>query len=400
MTNQAFTSLGGLEPDGTRTEVHVEVGTGIVKSVNTDDSDVTARVSFKNPVLEHPSIGWIRQDDPLFQKLLDAKASKAEVSYRIEGQRKKKIAKNIPMSELRKDMETAAKSLSRILVGVDGEYTNEALTNPAEDPAPGGRVSALTNPVSTSPAPATETRPVSRAAVREEPAWADYNSDGSPNLGSAIVATVIGADIFVRKHLVANDKLNPSDYGKEDVEKNIHALVEAILTTADALQISIHNGRLPKANRGVNSHTRVRTVLYDTIDSGWSLPDPTDAETVRTWKNDVYTTVLARLRAIMAVAYPDFYVKMYPQTKIQAEKLADKPATLSSVEGLKELVKAAGLTEELNAVTGLILWTFGVKKAAEIDDDSLKDFVNFYASAPETFAAAARFAVKELAGSN
>lgn len=154
---EPFVSKDGPDDNGVRAEVYVQTGTGIVKELKENGNNVQVMMGVEG--LKHPVGGWTSKTEAIYPLLVAAHESGREVSYRIESQRKRKnsngpIPRDVPIAELRKTMDIAKENCMNIFAGIDGTLSAEAVTNPAEDPASGGRIRAVDAPAAAN-APAT-----------------------------------------------------------------------------------------------------------------------------------------------------------------------------------------------------------------------------------------------------
>lgn len=148
-----FVSYDGADANGVRAEVLVHTGVGEIAAIRTSDTGKgkTADVHLRVPGLKHAVHGWVSRDEPIFALLEEAKERGEAIEFRIEFQRKPKIDRSVPITELRKSLDVARESVSALLVGAkpasstsDMSLSSEAVTNPAEDATvSGGRISAL-----------------------------------------------------------------------------------------------------------------------------------------------------------------------------------------------------------------------------------------------------------------
>lgn len=453
-----FVSLDGADEAGVRAEVYVQTGEGIVERVNISDNKKTARVMVKVDGLKHAIGGWVNVDDPIFPILKEAKESGAVISYRIESQRKPSVDRKISITELRKDTASAQENTKSIFAGVNGQLSNEAVTNPAEDKAPGGRRRAIDMPAEAA-APAAgasapravvtvdqvrkvadsglapsvvqmvaaaalaggadvdevvlamiggskagdDTRPERanlRSFAREEPAWKSYNSDGRVNYGSAAVTAGVGAETFIRQHLVEKDVISAVDFGGEETEGIVRTHLEAVLTISDKVQGAVYGDGFP-VDRGANSHSRARGIVYDTISNYIPVAKDQDLEQ---WSTRVFDVALSRFRLAVEVSLgaanvsepvsapvqpaapaapkeDEFPADFFPRS-LDWDASADK-ATTETVGSLKELVSEAQI-ENINTVGSLLRVTFGHAKASDLPEEALGAFVDFYITKNET----------------
>lgn len=256
---QQFTSLDGVDERGHRAEVLVATGTGFIDEIK--DYGSNAQIRLKNDILRHPLGGFIAKSDPLFASLEQAHEQGREIAYRVEQQRKKSVDRTVPIQELRKNMEEAKANCIWVFAAMDDQFSTEAVTNPAEDPAEGGRRRAVDTAPQTAPsqqsapsAPALdpaqvltglaqgrqaglpdsildataalalalgasveqvmsagvevdqapERRELQRVRAREAAPFNAYNTDGHINLGSYAVQAAVGAENFAFDQMSAH----------------------------------------------------------------------------------------------------------------------------------------------------------------------------------------------------
>lgn len=387
-----FVSHDGADPKGIRAEVIVESHTGTVKAVS--ELDKVAKVEFIGDGLNRPPHGYIQIDDPVLDIIKEAKKNKETVNYRIEIIRKKGVDRSIPMSELRKDLDTARENVTKIIAGVNGVLTKEAVTDPAEDDSSDGVYKATemdrqagpgkaggTGSVAVDPeqalatlqravkagvphevvsvllasalqagvAPAqamdvaypqdTVPEQVQQFRSREEPVFRRYNTDGTLNLGSSQIIAGVSSENFARRILAP----------LAETSKDFNALVEhyaaIILAISDTIQVAAYNNT-GHADRMAGSHTRIRGVVYDVIENSFMPPalnGPYTPEDEFVWVTNV--GALAKQRFFSAIRISessfDFYSlvpkkeEAKPEVKEEATKqeaVAEAPKTEVKVE--------------------------------------------------------------------
>lgn len=130
-----ITSLDGEDNTGHRAEVSVQVGTGKVDRINLSNNGKTAQIEIRstNPKIKKNPKGWIKVDEPLFDKFKSAEVSGEVIKYRLESQRKSNIDRKIPMADLAQDKDNRSETLRALMVGFNDELTSEAVTDPNED---------------------------------------------------------------------------------------------------------------------------------------------------------------------------------------------------------------------------------------------------------------------------
>lgn len=304
---QAFVSH-----DGEGTEVWVQKGVGKVVDIRLKETKGnngrTASVEIQTEGLRFPQKCWINESAPEFEQVQKAYDEGTPIAYRIESQRKKKnndtkedIPKDTPIAELRASQEIALANTRNILVGVNGSLTNEHLTHPDADPAPSGRVPAQA-PANKTQAPANNVQASqnnsangnNQRRAEEEPAWKEFNSDNTRNLGSYAVLAAFSMESFTRKSLVAS--------GRNFTEADVALFGRIIMAIADKIHAWV-SGK-GRSDRMANSHTRVRGVVLDTIEN--ILPIPTNNAHVNDWVGQVGKLSLERFKAGMEVAEKPF----------------------------------------------------------------------------------------------
>lgn len=207
-----FISYDGPDENGIRAEVWVQTGTGVIVDVD-DDHEANALVTVKstNEKVTFPIKGWLSKNDPIYEEVLAAFETGEEIEYRVESQRKDDIDRTIPIQQLRATMEQARENTVLIFAGINGALSSEAVTNPEEDPAPGGRIRAVDAPAR---AQVTVVSPVDRV------------------LAELAVALVQGADdrtINAWRTLACNAGVN-----REQVEKLVTSVRAATSATQGA----------------------------------------------------------------------------------------------------------------------------------------------------------------------
>ena len=294
-----FVSHDGPDANGVRAEVYVQKGTGTIISIKPGATNVTAQVAVKNenPKVKYPIMGWVPVSDPIYPLIQEAFDAQAPIEYRFESQRKNSEPRVTPIRPLRETTELAREHTTPIFAGINGQLSSEAVTNPSEDPAPGGRIRAVDAPA---PAPAPAVQPAQNqnqnysqgnGYVAEEPPFKEFNSDGSINYGSYAIQAAVGAESLVRR-LLAN-----RDTSAETVAH--YAIV--LLAIADKVQSYATN---KKPSRMSGSHTRVRGIVYDTVENFFPIPESHEQDL--DWVAKVGTLSRERFAVIERVASANF----------------------------------------------------------------------------------------------
>lgn len=322
-----FISYDAADAQGVRSEVLVQENRGTIKEIKTEKQDKGfVDVHFNVAGLNFPVHGWISVNSPVFKLVETARDNNEEVSFRIESQRKKGVDATIPMSELRSDTATAQKNVRTVLVGINGVYTDELMTDPAEDASwIGGRQPARSGSSSQgSPAGSTvnlnnkldnlrkiiadggvrtsvldamvasllldgavaedvhqivagvdkreTTRPNQQASFSvEAPSWKDYNSDGRPNLGSGVVAAAVGIETLLSEQFreLVSDKGGSQSVSNFD--DTVAYYLNILLAICDRVQM-LSYGEGFRPDRAASSHTRIRGIVYELVKKETTLP--------------------------------------------------------------------------------------------------------------------------------
>lgn len=352
--------------DGRGAEVQVQTGTAVVKSITPDAKGNNANVEFNfDGMLKHKVAAWIPMSEPLFKQLEESLANGTEINYRLESQRRPNIPADTTFEELRKD---ATNTIRKLLVGVNGEYTGEAVTLAENDPMSSDRVRQqpgqrfggehdeplLAGSVDPSTALSTLRAVVEnksfdqgvidaliaqallagvseeeiwtaaagkdrrtderRESVRpsfspESPSWSEFNKDGRPNLGSLGIQAGVGVEKFVRSQLGANAP-----------EQQIRIFCDLILAIADRVQEGAY-GQGFRPDRSASSHSIIRGLIYDTVSElGHPLPQGRNLDAVKAWVATVGATVRDRFNVALNIA--DTRRKF---TEIYADFTGDSP---------------------------------------------------------------------------
>lgn len=464
----AFTSYDGPDDDGVRAEVHVQRGTGEIKDIAPHENGKVAQIQIRTEGLRFPQKAWINTDTPQYKVIQEAYENRTLIEYRIESQRKLKndttkqpIPRDTPIAELRSSTEIARENTKTLLVGVNGELTDEHVTHPKEDPSAAGRrpaadpdeakAAAAQVAQASAPAPANYTQPRGASAT-EEPPYKEYNSDGTLNLGSYAVQAAVGAELFVRKALIAS--------GVNASEEDIVRYASISLAIADKIQAYVT--KKARADRMATSHARVRSLVYDVIDN--FLPIPTSHAGDAEWVSKVGKLTLDRFNASMRIASEPFDLaslsagnapastqkpapapqkeapakteapsapvkeeapaeeevsplaapesveetpedseiptggllenatsfEIYPPVKI-GKVTPDNKMTEATLNTFKEFVTESGA--DFGKLTKLLQYTFSVAKASQVPEEPFEDFLDFYIErGPEKFLEALEFA--------
>jgi hypothetical protein len=384
---KTFISHDGVDANGVRAEVYVQDGDGVVKEIK-ESANGTADIHFTVDNLKFPVHGWIGQDNPLYEVVKKAKESGDKVSFRIESQRKSKVDRTLKMEDLRKDMNSARENTIAILASVNNIASDEAVTNPDEDPnqtygrikATGGEpkksasgvagvivagtalevlktasadqtvsndiianlaASALLAGAEVSEVQAAisgpDRRDDSQPELRknfsvEAPSWKAFNSDGRQNLGASNVQAGVGAEQFTRLQLAR--VAGYDDVATPEFNDVVSYFARLTLAIADKVQAAAY-GKGFRADRSVASHARVRGIVYDTISEYYSLPVgdnlSLDKDAVDLWVTNVGRLSFNRFKLSIDITNDASTIEQIEMPESVASKSTPKKAVVESV---------------------------------------------------------------------
>lgn len=216
-----FTSLDGTDANGVRAEVHVQTGTGKVKSLVESGNNVNVFMEVEG--LKHPVSGWTSKSENIYPMLVEAHSQGREFTYRIESQRKNGIDRKTPLADLRPNMEVAKENTRNLFVGIDSTYSSEMVTNPAEDPHAGGRVPA-TDPRNAPAAAAPTSTGGGFSAQQALTGLANARHGGLPaSVVDAASALALAAGASVEQVLAAGFDAQQGEQGPREVRRAVAA---------------------------------------------------------------------------------------------------------------------------------------------------------------------------------
>lgn len=387
-----FTSYDGADARGVRAEVAVQVGEGTVAEIEGLDGEgrnVQVLIKSSHGAVRKPIKGWLQRTDPLLAKVVEAKDSGAQVTYRVEAQRKSEVDRSLPIGPLRETVDLARENCINIFAGLNGMLSQEAVTNPAEDPAPGGRIPASSQaPAPGGSAPSAggggsvdlkgalraiefarrnnlpdgvlhaaiaqalavgasmeqvqaagfdqrsnaEQPPQQSAFASEAPAYKMFNTDGRPNLGSYAVGAMFGAERFAIG-LIADKQ--EQDAGEGEVAAPVDlaqaaALADVLIGIADRVQVETAGGG--RADRTAQSHIRARSLVFDSIERRHPVPFGGDTQARTEWADAIVAECIERFRHLVTLAIKPPQ-QAVPQETPQQQAPQDAPQQPSAQQG-------------------------------------------------------------------
>lgn len=402
---KTFVTHDGVDGNGIRAEVYVQTGEGVVKEIK-ENANGTADIHFTVENLKFPVHGWIGQDNPVYDVVKKAQTTGDKVEFRIEAQRKANIERDIPIADLRADMKTAREKTISILASINGIVSDEAVTNPEEDPAstygrikakgderktvatPGsafvsgtalqtlrdivgeqtvsndiiaavaaqallsGNTTAEVLEAITGPDRRDDSQPELRKSFSvEAPSWKAFNSDGRQNLGTSSITSGVGAEQFVRASLTK--KLSPELLETEKMNDAVKYFATLILAMSDKIQAAAY-GQGFRPDRSVASHARVRGIMYDTITEYHELPISSDGiirpDVLNHWVTTVGRLSYNRFKLSIAIANSTETVDEIniPQSLITVDGKQSESVTLETTPPAVEKVATETFEETTN----------------------------------------------------
>lgn len=331
-----FTSFDGVDNNGIRAEVNVQVGTGRVKEIvprgkpSPDGTYRNVEVVFDpdNPLLKRKVYALLDTTaSELYNYAQEALADQRTVTFRIESQRKRGVDRTISFADLQH-----AEQVVRILAAIDTVMSHEAKTDPAEDPSKDNPSAleqnrAKATAVSTTVGTPGYDRSTVLAAVAAATA---HNAQGVvdaltaqallagvepddlfptiPDYGSVEVAHALKAETFALEHLIEFYSAPVTPRSKEDpVEVSDSMIAQAaslgltLLSVADDIQQRAC--RLTEADRRQTSYTHALDLALNAIDTRYNFPIGRDEEEIASWRDKVVGETSERLYGVGCIAY-------------------------------------------------------------------------------------------------
>lgn len=355
-----FLSHDGQDKSGLRAEVMVQTGTGKIKNIvhrgkpSEDGSYRNVEVEFApdNPKLQHKVYALLDTTaTELWNYIQEAQASNKDISYRIESQRRRAVARDIKFEDLKH-----SEQVVRVLAAIDNVFSHEAKTNPTEDPesdAPsalhnntnaqqnsspaymGGGISpvkaiaaareahlpasiidaliaaAILQGVNPDEAAAAglssdESESVPRQTILgnsraiEEKPWTLYNTDGRTNPGSYAVAHAASAERFALDHLVSlySAGKKTAVTVNEDMISQAASVAIELLAIADETQLAI----VGRSDRQKNSYNRSLSLVLDAVEKRHNVPIGGDDKIQSDWREAVLVETKERFLGVISIA--------------------------------------------------------------------------------------------------
>lgn len=378
-----FLSHDGQDKNGVRAEVMVQTGTGKIKNITNrgkasdDGSYRNVEVEFTpdNPKLQHKVYALLDTTaTELWNYIQEAHSANKDISYRIESQRRRAVARDIKFEDLKH-----SEQVVRVLAAIDNIFSHEAKTTPAEDPdseAP----SALHNNTADSinsrsknsgvlpldaiksarqahmPASivdaliaaailqgekpeeaiavgleGTDANKIDNTTIRgnsravEEKPWNEYNTDGRTNPGSYAVAHAATTERFALEHLIKlySEGKKTNVTVNEDMISQSASIAIELLEIADDVQLDI----VGRKDRQKNSYNRALSLVLDAIEKRHNVPIGGDAQVQSEWRGLVLLEATERFKGVLYISegVTPTAEDIIVSTKDNEEKTSEQP---------------------------------------------------------------------------
>lgn len=296
-SSRPFISHDGPDENGVRAEIQVVTGYGHVFEIEESEKGNAKKVVFKVENTKYKSTGWAPVDDPVIALVEEAEKNGEPIHFRIEQRRKDTVPRNIPIKELKdtadKARDNTYKSLTAVKREDDTEWTisPKAQTNMAEDPKSGSYSANDYN--------AEELRAMSNkgsqpaktwSSIFEAPPYADFNNDGTVNMGSLSVAVPTNIYAFINEYVRDNEL--------EIDERRKLKIVKVILQMCNRAQVEIYDGSITEPVLSAGSHTRARALVFESIKSYYPITEEiaNDNDLLKDWGEKTYEKVVGMWR--------------------------------------------------------------------------------------------------------
>lgn len=417
-----FSSLDGTDKNGIRAEVVVQTGTGTISEIvgrgkqNEDGTYRNVEVVFNpdNPLLKRKVYGLLdTTSKDLWEYVQTAHKDQRTIAYRIESQRRAGVDRTLQMSEL-----NATEQIRRILAAIDGVFSHEAKTNPAEDPS-NENPSALDQPA------ATTTTAVSGAGI--DPALLAEIKATLANVGTGFASPAFTAaataEQFSLDHLI--DLYTPAK-SKSTIQVTDEIIAQAasvahtLLGLADQVQVDAGVSPNIGPDRNHPSYTPALNLVLDAVAKRHPVPIGGDPQTQEEWSGSVVAEASERLYGLNEIAAgrlpkPEAERAGTPATTAAAPtEPTAAPVTVQDVantfhatevasfnagtiphEGepgfvaptddiigrLRDLCVTAHAADDTRAISDWIERTFGVRSARKVHGPALVAFCDHYEQA-------------------
>lgn len=363
-----FLSLDGIDKNGIRAEVTVQTGTGRISEIvgrgkqNDDGTFRNVEIVFDpdNPLLKRKVYGLLDTTAAdLWAYIQQAKEDGRTVSYRIESQRRNGVDRAAPISEL-----NPTEQIRRILAGIDGIFSHEAKTNPAEDPSnenpsaltqnlsptvptsgsglsPEALVTALRDAVSAGLPQGVVDSLAAQALAHGTPASVvqehlRQTGDGV-DLNSSEMARAAQAEQFALDHLI--DIYTPVK-SKESVSVSDEMLAQAasvavaLLDLADTVQAKYAS--LSTANRASRSYERSLGLVIDAVDKRHPVPIGGNEQAQHEWRDAVTAEAIERFYGLTQIAQGKTPLSEVERGIVEENLPEPPPSSTEAVVSVKE----------------------------------------------------------------
>lgn len=248
-----------------RAEVKVVLGYGNVSKIEDSSKGQARKVYFTVSNSKYESSGWVQASEaPLVAMIEQAKEEGTPIYFRLETRRKADIARATPIDELTK-LAVAKDSINKAIAalkwaeGDEWVFSNNAVTNPKEDPKTGGAGVHSALNMDFDEAPVKEK--IIKTSAKGEPApYLTHNYDGSINVGSIAVSVPLNLYAYVTDYERTHPEALPDLSDKQRT-----GLVKILLDISNKMQVAMYDGDESFLDLSSGSHTRARAILFELI---------------------------------------------------------------------------------------------------------------------------------------
>lgn len=338
-----FTSFDGVDKNGVRAEVNVQVGTGRVKEINgrgrqaDDGSYRNVEVVFDpdNPLLKRKVYAML---DTTAKELADyafaALDDQRTVSFRIESQRKRGVDRTKKFEDL-----DFTEEVIRVLAALDTVYSHEAKTDPAEDPSNENPSALDQRRQGTAPA---DTNAATGSVNSDELVAAFTAAAVASAANSAAVASAARAEQFALDHLI----LQYSEGLKTTVDVSDQMIAQAaslglvLLGVADDVQAQATHAA---PDRAAVSYEHALNLVCDAVARRYPAPLGDGDGAQQDWRTNVTGEASERLYGVMSIAEGTLPL---PQAERDSEVTAETVETVETVD----ITETGDLLAEIDSV--------------------------------------------------
>ncbi len=243
-------------------EVIIYRGQGRISSLNDHENGKATHVFIQDSDDGMPLEGWLRTEDPIMPAVRASHEERAEVSYRIE-----KVAKDPQESVMDIVLAEKTDQLKSFLSAINGESSPTSLTDIEEDDDAYEINSVDLGEIE-------KQRLASKPAPKETTMYELYNSEGGVNYSSSAFMGAVSFETFSRDRLLKYNIINIKDVFHPKGEAVVRKHMKELMRLSNRVQLMLFDNRPgAKVNTISSTHTRIRGMLFSTLDLGVNLDE-------------------------------------------------------------------------------------------------------------------------------